>query len=527
MLRFCSLLVKSRSGSDSILYLNSSRSSSSTIVVALSGGVDSGVAAALLLQQDQNYAATITGVHMSNWNTASHDDDSLSACSSEADWNDAERTAKHLQMPIARLTHLESDYWCHVFEPYIQQLVTTGAMGNPDVACNTHVKFGALLHYCLQRYGPHTTKLATGHYARLWHRQQQPQGSIRVRNGRAIPTVPACLEEDVVSMDHVDWLQCWGSESSFSPLLMAAADPSKDQSYFLAGCSISAFRHVLFPLGDLYKTTAAASGDTHGGSATTATATTTVRDLATRWQLPVAQKRESMGICFVGKRRLGFRSFAANYLPVPTHKLQFRDVDTGTIVHCTDAPAHAVLYTTGQGAKLSGHPQKYFVVDNHWKDHRSSSNGMNEEYQTVSVCAGTHHPALYSDSLSLTSVRWLGDGPPTPLLQSGSMRAQCRIRHLQPLVDCTVTTVPQQQQPFANINSGGVLQVHFDTPMRGIAPGQMAVLYFGLVCLGGGPIATKGATYFELGKRLPESLHPAGHNDLSTEFRRIAACKAA
>jgi tRNA U34 2-thiouridine synthase MnmA/TrmU len=488
------------------------------VVVALSGGVDSGVAAALLQQQYSQHV--VTGIHMSNWNAVTHDDDSVTACSSETDWNDAAATAQHLNLPVTRVTRFESDYWCHVFEPYIQQLYTTGAMGNPDIACNTHVKFGALLSYCLQTYGGcnnNTTKLATGHYARLWHRMnttdtEQHETTI-LCNGKTVIRVPACVEESCTTtgvdaaVADLDWLRQWGNDST-TPLLLAAADPSKDQSYFLSGCSASSFRHVLFPLGEIYKTTTTGHGGDDDGLIPT------VRELAANLQLPVAHKRESMGICFVGKRQAGFRSFVADYLPVATQKLQFRDVDTGVIVHQGDAPAHAVLYTPGQGAKLSGSPQKYFVVDNHWKDrHRRSDN--NTEYHTVSICAGTHHPALYSDSLYLSRVHWLSDTPPIPLLQTKRIRLQCRIRHLQPLVDCTIWQ-----------HEDGGVQVHFDTAVRGITRGQTAVFYIGLVCLGGGPIAASGPTYFEQGRQLPEVLHPAGHNDFSTR-RQTTECKAA
>ena len=157
------------------------------VVVALSGGVDSAVAAALLKKEQQQQqqqsssvdsaksAMNLVGIHMSNWNSASHDDDSLTACSSEADWQDALRTAQHLDVPVTRVTQFESDYWCHVFEPYVRVLADTGATGNPDVACNTRVKFGALLQHCQRTYGP-DTKLATGHYARLWHRNARARG---------------------------------------------------------------------------------------------------------------------------------------------------------------------------------------------------------------------------------------------------------------------------------------------------------------------------------------------------------------
>lgn len=94
------------------------------------------------------------------------------------------------------------------------------------------------------------------------------------------------------------------------------------------------------------------------------------------------------------------------------------------------------------------------------------------------------------------------------------MRSQCRIRHLQPLVDCTIFRLDDQNS----------ITVCFDIPIRGITRGQMAVFYAlnGLVCLGGGSIAARGETYFEQNRQLPSTLHPAGLNDLSL-FRRAAS----
>jgi tRNA U34 2-thiouridine synthase MnmA/TrmU len=246
----------------------------------------------------------------------------------------------------------------------------------------------------------------------------------------------------------------------------------------------------------------------------------TVRQLAADMELPTASKRESMGICFVGKRPGGFRSFVADFLPPATHKIDFVDVDTGAVVATSQQPEHASLYTIGQGAKLGGSSQKYFIVD------REPENGI------VRVCAGTHHAALYADSLTV-AVHWMArNQAPRPLRMKkggGEMRAQCRIRHLQPLVDCTIVavaaTVGTMDRDSSSSSSGGTgpppaakYQVHFDKPVRGITLGQTAVFYVadGLICLGGGPITERGATYFEQGLPLPTAnLHPAGHNDLS------------
>jgi tRNA U34 2-thiouridine synthase MnmA/TrmU len=583
-----------------------------TVVVALSGGVDSSVAAALLKQryasaigtngstgtigdssssnngQGQGLASsTIAAIHMSNWNATQHDDDSLDACSSEQDWKDAVAVAQHLQLPVQRV-HFESTYWTLVFEPYLDQLIPSNPMdmdmdtdtnsdsngtdrpnkdiggsrmGNPDMLCNRFVKFGALRDYCLDKYGTDTL-LATGHYARLWHRDSDEHNTHTNTHTDAAPP-PADVQQalDRSDSDLADWLMDWGvmdgddgevdgvpssNRQQRPPILLSAVDTTKDQSYFLAACDADSLRNVLFPLGDLYKKQqqaidADASLQQQHGQVQQQEQQhqqPTVRKLAADMKLPTASKRESMGICFVGKRPGGFRSFVADFLPPATRNIDFVDVDTGAVVATSRQPEHASLYTIGQGAKLGGVSQKYFIVD------REPENG-----NIVRVCAGTHHAALYADSLTV-AVHWMArNQAPRPLRMKtkkdgegeggggGEMRAQCRIRHLQPLVDCTIvataTTVVTKDRdsssggagtPAASPPPATTYQVHFDKPVRGITLGQTAVFYVadGLICLGGGPITERGATYFEQGLSLPtDNLHPAGHNDLSVTRYKV------
>ena len=312
-------------------------------------------------------------------------------------------------------------------------------------------------HYAKKRLG--IDWIATGHYARLWDRSE---------------ATPSYVEETLSS--DLMWLPSWGSH----PLLLAGADGGKDQSYFLSGVDGSAFENVLFPLGEWHKSSSGDDDDDHH---------MTVRDMANKANLPTARKRDSMGICFVGERK--FSDFIHQYLPVPPQPGAFVDVDTGQVMGHHEG---SLLYTIGQGARISGVGQKWFVVGRAEND--------------VLVCAGTHHPALYSNKLHLPHINWIGKSPPPPLQSTGRMRAMCRTRHLQPLVACDIV---------AN-NKGYTL--HFDKPVRAITSGQTAALYVGdngLVCLGGGAIWQRGPTYHEMGLDLPPELHPAGHNDLSLQ----------
>lgn len=157
-------------------------------------------------------------------------------------------------------------------------------------------------------------------------------------------------------------------------------------------------------------------------------------------------------------------------------------------------------YTIGQGARISGATQKWFVI------------GKDPKHSVVYVCCGTHHPSLYTNELYLdaSQFNWIGGEIPSPLLASPSRSLQgiyCRIRHLQPLAECEVTY-------NRNLST---LRVNFHLPIRAVTPGQTAALYTagGLLCLGGGPIRDRGPSYQELGIPLPPILHPSGHNDWS------------
>jgi tRNA-specific 2-thiouridylase len=416
------------------------------VAVALSGGVDSSVAAYLLQRDPRN---DLVALHMSNWD-AQDEEDVPSGCL-EQDMSDAEAVCRHLKLPLHK-TSFAAEYWTTVFQPFVEGIVA-GTMPNPDAGCNSRIKFGAMKEYAHRKLG--ADWIATGHYARLWDRQEN--------------TASECLER--VLQDH-GWLYKWGKRD---PLLLAGFDKSKDQSYFLAGVKGYNFRNVIFPLGDFVK-----SGNVDQS----------VRHLAEVAQLPNASKRESMGICFVGKRN--FASFISQYLPSLPPSGDFVDVDTGRVV---GQHRGSLYYTIGQGARISGASHKWFVVGR-----------AHDNVNTVLVCGNTHHPALYSDDMIVSDMTWIGGGVPPPLIRVGRMRVQCRIRHLQPLIDCEIS-----------VDKTGHVEVYFDRPIRAITKGQMAVVYIGDVCLGGGPILERGASYHERGRELPSELHPAGHNDLSVQ----------
>ena len=121
------------------------------IAVALSGGVDSSVAAHLLQQSQPT--AVLQGVHIKCWNH----EDSGSACSYEEDLKDAQSAADRLKIPLS-IVDLTAEYWHTVWTPSLATW-QGGHTPNPDVLCNSEIKFRALLCVLAERFG--TRELAT------------------------------------------------------------------------------------------------------------------------------------------------------------------------------------------------------------------------------------------------------------------------------------------------------------------------------------------------------------------------------
>jgi tRNA-specific 2-thiouridylase len=199
------------------------------VVVGLSGGVDSAVAAWMLKQQ----GFEVIGVFMKNW----EDDDTDEYCTSREDLVDAAAVADVLGIELEAV-NFAAEYRERVFAQFLREY-EAGRTPNPDVLCNSEIKFSAFLDYALQLSADH---IATGHYA-------------RVRRAG----------------DHPDRIE-----------LLKAADGTKDQSYFLHRLSQRQLRPVLFPLGDIAKRE--------------------VRAIARREGIPTHAKKDSTGICFIGER---------------------------------------------------------------------------------------------------------------------------------------------------------------------------------------------------------------------------------
>lgn len=227
-------------------------------------------------------------------------------------------------------------------------------------------------------------------------------------------------------------------QTEAGPELLKARDADKDQSYFLHAVDSRHFERVLFPLGELTKPE--------------------VRDIAREAGLPVFDKPDSTGICFIGERP--FREFLARYIPTSPGDIV---TDTGEAIGRHRGLA---FYTLGQRGGLeiggrAGHDEQPWYVA-----------GKNLARNELLAVQGHDHPLLVSRWLLTGPCNWLDEEP-----AGSEFAAQIKVRHRQ-----------ADQRCVASMRCDGSLEVRFEEPQRAVTPGQFAVFYDGDRCLGGGVI---------------------------------------
>ena len=455
------------------------------VCIGLSGGVDSSVAALLLKQQGYDVFA----LFMQNWHDASttlHGD-----CEWEEDRFVAELVARKIGIPFY-FVDLSKEYRQRVVD-YMFDEYEKGRTPNPDVLCNREIKFDAFLK-CAKKLG--ADYVATGHY---------------------------CRKETIDGPDGPVYR------------ILAGSDPNKDQSYFLCQLTQEQLSQAMFPIGDIIKPE--------------------VRRLAHEADLPSADKKDSQGICFVGKvdlptflqqklkpcegdvvevydayyadnEQYAFlkstldsllkdggeakmitdyvsedKALPQNHLGCPfdmdkvaalsdedfmrlsepvrydisfetetyrsgrkhIKKTRYKENPFGKIVGRHDG---AQFYTIGQrkGLNIGGHKDSIFVIETDIPDN------------IIYVGEGHTHKGLSRSCLRIdpAEIHWIR---PDLAMNAGEIsRYKVRIRYRQPLQDATV------------IMRENGLYMLFDTPQRGITPGQFAVWYDGDEMLGSGVI---------------------------------------
>ncbi|XP_031993952.1 mitochondrial tRNA-specific 2-thiouridylase 1 isoform X6 [Hylobates moloch] len=243
----------------------------------------------------------------------------------------------------------------------------------------------------------------------------------------------------------------WKMKKSFSRSTLRSQKGFSEIGLKLEMVSQDALRRTIFPLGGLTKAF--------------------VKKIAAENRLHhVLQKKESMGMCFIGKRN--FEHFLLQYLqPRPGHFISIEDNKVlGT---------HKgwFLYTLGQRANIGGLREPWYVVE------KDSVKG------DVFVAPQTDHPALYRDLLRTSRVHWITEEPPAALVRDKMMECHFRFYHQMALVPCVLT-----------LNQDGTVWVTAAQAVRALATGQFAVFYKGDECLGSGKILRLGPSAYMLQK---------------------------
>ncbi len=350
--------------------------------------------------------------------------DTVGTLEGECPWHDdrlfAEMVAKRLDIPL-HTVDLSEEYRRRVVD-YMFSEYGHGRTPNPDVLCNREIKFDVFLKEAF-RLG--ADFVATGHYCR--------------------------------KAEHTR-----GGQTVYS--LLAGTDPDKDQSYFLCQLSQEQLRHALFPVGGMLKSE--------------------VRRIAAEQRLATAKRKDSQGICFVGKVDLPVflqQKLAAREGNIHEILPSWRGyaADRGNDVA---ALAEPYRYTVRDGKKIGTHRGAHFYTIGQRKG--LGIGGRKESLfiiatdvaqNVIYVGEGDAHPGLYRRALRLEygTVRWID---PAETMAEGERRYSVRIRYRQPL---------QQAELIARADGMYIL---FAEPQRGIAAGQFAAWYDGDRLAGSGVI---------------------------------------
>ena len=389
----------------------------------MSGGVDSSVAALLLQQQ----GVPVVGAYMKNW---INEDNVLGDCPWQQDIVDARAVCDRLGIEF-RVVNLMADYRRLVVD-YLLDGYQRGLTPNPDVMCNSRVKFGVFRAYA-EAEG--FSALATGHYARRV--EVDTSGA-----GRALrPISEIHIGDSAVAKALADKKPRPTAETDFA--LLEGADKNKDQSYFLALLNEAQLRFARFPIGHLEKSE--------------------LRRLAREAGLATAGKKDSQGICFIGEVKMA--DFLKAYVP--------------------DAPGPIVRASDGR--ELGQHRGLHFYTIGQRRGIRVPSNTDNEAYVVVGKRAADRAllvafdhpdaPGLFQNEVRVHSLSWTGAALTAPQSLEG------RVRYRDPRVK--LEFIPEVGRVIPNAPSGSAV-IKFAEPQRGLASGQILALYDGERLLGGG-----------------------------------------
>lgn len=389
------------------------------VVVGLSGGVDSSVAAHLLMKQGHE----VIGLFMRNWHDETvtiHDE-----CPWIEDSNDAILVAEKLGIPF-QVIDLSAEYKERIVD-YMFAEYEVGRTPNPDVLCNREIKFDVFLEKALALGADY---VATGHY---------------------------CRRDEI----EVDGKKVYR--------LLSGLDANKDQSYFLCQLNQEQLSKALFPIGHLQKSE--------------------VRKIASELDLVTADKKDSQGLCFIGKVRLPdflqqqLAPKKGKVIEIPAEVEIPKDLNRlpeesdwsslaapyqfdESLGQVKGEHNGAHYFTIGQrkGLGIGGTPEPLFVI------------GTDTQANLIYTGQGESHPALRKKALFVAAedVQWLRED--LKLSADESAPYQARIRYRQKLFEVTLHATEKG------------LYVVFDEAQKAVTPGQFVAWYKNEELIGSGVI---------------------------------------
>jgi len=406
----------------------------------MSGGVDSGVAAGLLVKQGYEVA----GFHLRLWSEVSsgfHPGGvNINKCCDVKSLEAARKTAWKLGIPFYVLDFAE--IFKEKVVDYFLEEYKAGRTPNPCVMCNKYIKFGEFLRYVR---GLGFDYLATGHYVRIYEEIQNPKSKIQNKFK---------IQNSKFKIYH----------------LLEAKDKTKDQSYFLYNLTQQQLAHILFPVGEYTKKE--------------------VREMAKKWGLAVAERSESQEICFFPES--DYRPFLQRQIPEKIVPGEVVDTKGRVIGRHFGLP----LYTIGQR-----HGFKINLKFTRLPDGQEIENlkfraippfyVIGKDVRKNRLVVGFGKEAEKKEFL-VEKVNWVNPNLKFTRLPDGqeieNLKFFVRIRHQGELLNCQIVKLSNYQ-----------IKVILKEPYRGIAPGQAAVFYkkvtncglriTGLEVVGGGIIA--------------------------------------